>query len=308
MKKLLDYTRQDEFGKHITASSGDIGEFIANRHPGPDIADLHLDMHGGVTSDWNAKAFHLIRDEFCKDMAEANKIPYVRPAEYYIEMIKEKYSRLQVQWRKCQPKIKEDGALESWAEVEDRLKAACEITAPASRRTSRRVTVRTPTLLLHNFLTEIQRYGFRLQMLSYMLSQPGIDSKTRESLEFWVNLVEQLGKDGMSSEDSDPQEDGRSYRVKNMPWRRHEITNYMEYIDSRRNMPGFRSNSGNSPIKRRRDEFYKESDREPCVGLPKVLYDADWLGGVDENNMIMLGVSDEPFTWLSIKETRGEQR
>jgi hypothetical protein len=89
--------------------------------------------------------------------------------------------------------------------------------------------------------------------------------------------VETLGKDGMSSDESE-HEDGevQVFRLKKMPWRA-DVDHEMHIIDQQRlagasNFTPHRS----KPAKRFRNAI-QESSRPAIEGLPRALYNSSWL-------------------------------
>ena len=115
----------------------------------------------------------------------------------------------------------------------------------------------------------------------------------------WLeNLIEYLGSNGMSSEDTDISID-RKYRVKILLWRRN-MDQYLKLIDKQRYGPdsGF-APAGSKPIQRVRNLPTPPSTRAAPTGLPETLYDQRWLASTDTNyREITLSVSRENFQWL----------
>ena|SRR5215471_19946075 len=116
----------------------------------------------------------------------------------------------------------------------------------------------------------------------------------------WLrDLLLTLQRDGMSSDESDVEDNQIVYRVTVMPWRRRDVANCMELIDSQRmNSDAGFSQRGSKPGKRVRGVRNPESKRKHLNGLPRQLYDDNWW----EANHRRLGVevSEEPFEWKMI--------
>jgi hypothetical protein len=114
----------------------------------------------------------------------------------------------------------------------------------------------------------------------------------------WRLLVlEKLGADGMSSDDTSFEEGrGVVFRVRKMPWRR-EITGDLRAIEAARYANAHIFNRrGARPITRIRDTNMEASKREPVHGLPIPFYDHDWF--VNEPHAeLKYQISKEGFTW-----------
>jgi hypothetical protein len=115
----------------------------------------------------------------------------------------------------------------------------------------------------------------------------------------WLSeVLKQLGHDGMSSDDSEIEDDmDVILRVKRLPWRR-DISKELEYIDSQRILETNPfSRKGARPMKRRRGEGV--STRAAMEGLPAIFYDQQWLR---EQCLaeLELKVSNAAFQWLTL--------
>jgi hypothetical protein len=97
----------------------------------------------------------------------------------------------------------------------------------------------------------------------------------------WDNLyqvVDALGAQGMSSDESDDDETGRKvYIPRKKVWRNKEITNLLRVIDRDRNTTNCYGNTraGNPPRHRLVREG-RDSRREAPPGLPLNFYDRNW--------------------------------
>lgn len=100
--------------------------------------------------------------------------------------------------------------------------------------------------------------------------------------EVWSDLqmvVDKLQPDGMSSDESEPEERGKptTYLVRRMAWRNKQITKMLKIIDGDRNITNAYGNrrSGNPPRARVRRGGW-ETRREAPPGLPINFYDDKW--------------------------------
>ena len=114
----------------------------------------------------------------------------------------------------------------------------------------------------------------------------------------WLSkVVEQLGHDGMSSEDSEIEDRiDVVLRVHAMPWRR-EMSNELAHIDSQRvRDKTIFGRQGMKPMKRIRGEG-RVSTRNPVQGLPVAFYNRAWLNTAQ--HALEAKVKETPFTWMT---------
>ncbi len=119
----------------------------------------------------------------------------------------------------------------------------------------------------------------------------------------WLKvLVMKLGEDGMSSDESNTnQQTGLPiYQMKNMKWQR-KMTYQLDLIDKQRVFDkDIYASRGIKPVVQIRDERNGDSRRVAAVERPKKLYCATWLQKQTPQKCRKLMVSDEEFQWLSI--------
>jgi hypothetical protein len=122
-----------------------------------------------------------------------------------------------------------------------------------------------------------------------------------------LRLIKALGEDGTSSDESevDEQTGYTIYRVHKMPWRRN-IDFEVSMIDRLR----FRDkdlfpNQGSKPSPRLRSDRNQDSLRKtPPKGLPKAVYNSEWIAKQSQRDRRKLRISKEPFEWMSLRQTR----
>ena len=119
----------------------------------------------------------------------------------------------------------------------------------------------------------------------------------------WLNKVlDFFGVDGMSSEESEEENNRTVFRVKIMYWRR-DMVKYLDLIDAQRQqVPGLFSNAGSKGVDKRRGRGsgFLISERNPVKKLPLTLYDERWFESVGQQGQLMLKVSQQRFEWLQI--------
>jgi hypothetical protein len=121
----------------------------------------------------------------------------------------------------------------------------------------------------------------------------------------WLRqLMKTLGEEGTSSDESevDEQTGFTIYNVRKVPWRRN-IDFEISMIDKLRfNDKELFSNRGSKPSPRTRSNRNQNSSRMPPKGLPKAVYNSEWIA--NRRDKRKLGISKEPFEWMSLKQTQ----
>src|ERR1700722_4167495 len=80
----------------------------------------------------------------------------------------------------------------------------------------------------------LQRYNRRTHIVEYMIKlKAGNKDNDLEVWKWFTSILEYLGPDGMSSDESSMEGVETVYRVKRLPWRR-DIAGYMDIIDGQR--------------------------------------------------------------------------
>jgi hypothetical protein len=124
----------------------------------------------------------------------------------------------------------------------------------------------------------------------------------------WLEkLLERLGDDGMSSDESDTEGTESVYRVKTMLWRCERIEDYMDLIERQPYVDKevFRR-QGKSCFRRIRGQHNPTTSRKPVARLPHQLYDEEWLEEqTGRYRDSVLKVSREKFQMLDISAANG---
>lgn len=112
-----------------------------------------------------------------------------------------------------------------------------------------------------------------------------------------VKVVNWLGQEGMSSDESDVEGLEEIYRTKILYWRHSEIDHYMDILDSQRKLPnnGIFTKKGKKRTKRVRSSEAAISDRKPVKGMPVGLYDRTWFNGLKTSERTALKASTDTF-------------
>jgi hypothetical protein len=84
-----------------------------------DKANLSLDMKQGPDNDWNAAVLHVL----VKRVEIAYRLAHLpsRPREYFQDIVRKKFERARAQWRKGQPRLTENDAMETADQLSSRI-------------------------------------------------------------------------------------------------------------------------------------------------------------------------------------------
>ncbi|KAF8949603.1 hypothetical protein BDZ97DRAFT_1935152 [Flammula alnicola] len=131
------------------------------------------------------------------------------------------------------------------------------------------------------------RRNERLDTRSRITVQNGLVQKGEGKIvwDHFDTILEKLGAGGMSSDESDVDDDGqRVYWVKKMSWRRKGLTARMVWIDKDRNTTTAYNNirPGNPPRNRKRRINATETSRTAIPGLPINFYEEEWYNRLSE--------------------------
>ncbi|KAG1722108.1 uncharacterized protein EDB91DRAFT_1021654, partial [Suillus paluster] len=158
--------------------------------PGPNTQNLAFDLKNGFNTPWNAKILDILLEELKKRSVE-EEWPFRRSDAYYKAILEDRYKRMRMVWRAAQPKVTAKGCLETAEEVEERLIA--------------KRGENLKSVLLEQVI-ELKKDG---------------EDDDLPAWQWLQKLVKTLGDGGMSSEESDIENDVECVlRVKNMAWHR----------------------------------------------------------------------------------------
>lgn len=133
----------------------------------------------------------------------------------------------------------------------------------------------------------LQSFHTRLEIASRnRLTSVG---QTDKVWEFLYNVVNDLTSGGMSSDDTDKEEN--VYLVKRLEWRSKSMIYYLRTVDADYNLYNGYGNirAGNRPRPRKRHPQPNFSNRKAVPGLPRNFYDDNWYGTLTETQKIILG-------------------
>ncbi|KAJ7112189.1 hypothetical protein C8R44DRAFT_741895 [Mycena epipterygia] len=239
---------------------------------------------GYAQSRWNDLIIVKVVDAALKADGEDGDIAKGGVERDYLEaLMVDKLARYRTAWKGFQPRFNESlGRMETAREARARgvqtseqHQLSCRSTSAKSRKFEDRVNTTTATI-------EIKR-------------AEGIatDIETWERL---LEMLEHLGPQGMSSEEEDEVEvdDAKVfiYRVKLCIWREPLVVEYLRFVDAQTAL--FKKHQrGPTPASRIRNGACGSS-KAPC-GLPRSLYNRDWLKKKTPAYLKELKVSKEAF-------------
>jgi|ERR1700720_657143 len=147
----------------------------------------------------------------------------------------------------------------------------------------------------------LQRYNRRTHIVEYMIKlKAGNEDNDLEVWKWFTSILEYLGPDGMSSDESSMEGVETVYRVKRLPWR-CDIAGYMDIIDSQRHKDSdIFSAQGTKPVKRVRGTANPQSTHKAVRQLPRSFYDGDWYNGLNQNRQDEVDASDKEFLWYNV--------
>ena len=154
---------------------------------------------------------------------------------------------------------------------------------------------------------QVQLFNSRRDITNELRHEPASDQTKAWKILFW--MVESLGSQGMSSDESDP-EDRRVGRrgpktVRQREWRSDEVMELLIFIDEHKKQVGPSGGAlpGTEPRKRRRLLTAPVSDWRAIAQLPINFYRADWLNGLSEEDIKAL----EPQTAITLPKFRYDE-
>ncbi|KAG2739767.1 hypothetical protein P692DRAFT_20754691 [Suillus brevipes Sb2] len=254
------FAKDDEYMLHVTASSEAISCFTQGLGTGPDPLELHWDITTTHNSKWNQRVIDILCSQYTCTF-ETNQLATRSPQSIKSDITK-KFNQCRSSWRRAQPRVLDDGTRETMKEVGDRLVDQTNERLRVTRVLTRRAT----------------KFETCKKVTSALLSDRIATGKDDQAVWAYLqSLVETLGKDGMSSDESE-HKDGevQVFRLKKMPWRA-DVDHEMHIIDQQR-LAGAANFTprGSKPAKRFRNAI-QESSCPAIEGLPRALYNSSWL-------------------------------
>ncbi|KAF8134116.1 hypothetical protein K438DRAFT_1787353 [Mycena galopus ATCC 62051] len=300
-----------DFARHTPAAENLVQQCRSGSH-GPAANEWALDFgYGYLTSLWNKAILDRFTDSVQgahHESADGWGLPKVG-RDYIFGLFQNQLKQAQEEWKKCQPRSSDTGDLETEEET------ACRLETTQQRRLRKKASNATKTRVSHHISTmwlkpdRAQKYQRRLKCTEVLIELE--EGKDAESSRTWLHMkdmLERLGKDGMSSEEEGHRDKGTHvddvYYVKLCAWRAKPITEYLQHLDEKARELQIAGRA----TPRVRDELHGDSAAPPVAGLPEKMYDEQWLAQksdfyVEEK----LRVSQEAFELL-VRLDKGKGR
>ncbi|KAJ6472994.1 hypothetical protein C8R45DRAFT_1103593 [Mycena sanguinolenta] len=261
---------------------------------------------------WNAKILRkwaALAQE--KQNADPNRwgVPSV-DGNYMVALFRTTLTSCQAEWKRAQPlpgEAEKDTEARVVAWDKKRLDQAAWKRRKETKFKSRGAIIEK---MIHIELQKERRMEFLRSRSDDAEMEGNADTEKISNLDvcrFLQELLERLGKAGMSSEETSTHEVmigvARAYttmhKVLISPWRNEKIRKYMEWIDTAGDSLELKSTA-----RRPRVRVSVESPTEGApLKLPRSLYNEDWLAGeeeFDEDVETTLEISSEDFAILEI--------
>ena len=292
-----------------------VKRYLSGEGAGPDRNYLQFSDLSPYNNPWNrAVASELARILSLRQkgknwrLSDGRRVSAASVA-YWEDAVLEKFSRVRPGWLKtmCQDIIdpsSRDVRKESQAET-DAQRFEQEEQHRIARQRKRRSKVhiyrcdKYHTLLGQGHSQRWKRRKFICEMRNSCATGPF----DRNGWTQFLDIIETLGKAGMSSDESASDEATHRpcYRIRALFWR-HDFDAIMDKIDAERLGPesGF-SSRGSIPTPRLRQtrDLASPSHRPPTTNLPIEFYDDEWLEGRTEEYVEkVLCVSREAYQWV----------
>ena len=187
--------------------------------------------------------------------------------------------------------------------MDQRLRIAKE-----SRQATRRRNVRHDRDYRVQVLTvhRSQKFHRRKMVLDHTVNLKIADREDDLPAWKWLQyLVSTLGEGGMSSEESDSENEVESVLwVKNMEWRRG-VSSELDLVDHQWVLDtDIFAPQGSKPVKRIHASINPSSCRDAVKGLLFALYDPAWLEGLTTHETNRLAISHTDYPWMKFAVPR----
>ncbi|KJA15821.1 hypothetical protein HYPSUDRAFT_207558 [Hypholoma sublateritium FD-334 SS-4] len=287
IKNAFELEELEDWAMHVPATPEMISAFDrSDIGSGPDPGELRMDMIGKINSTWNTAVIQILLALVLAKLEEDSSwLPKVSDT-FLRTRIEERLAGARTTWRAMLPKTQEDGKKETAQQVENRVVNRKTLREAANRAGTRRCT----------------KYNARWNTVQYMVKKKSGEGGNKDDLALWqwlLQMLENLGKEGMSSDESAVEKGGApAYRVKRMPWRRSDADKNLLLIDKQRfSGNGMISKKGNKPATRITAGDPGDSRRPAPPGRFRAIYNEAWLSTLHPVDLQNLRVSEGKFVW-----------
>jgi hypothetical protein len=271
-------------------SAEDLKLFTETGSSGPDPFDLCWDFDHSASSDWNQMVISMLVCKLAGLREEEKWTTAPKMHSYWVEAITQKFNHIRTVVSKAKPCILDSLSAETNDQVAKRLVRAKEESQKKARWDSRRMLVSDRLIpVVFAMLNKIQKYKHRLQAIT-LASQVNEENGKNEDTHAWrflCGVVQTLGSDGMSSDESGVDDMEPIFFTSLVPWRR-DMGRELKIIDSSHS-PTTKGAKAAKHVK-----STNVTSRTLVKGLPPPFYNSLWL----EKNQKM--ASKDTFQWLEL--------
>ncbi|KAI6102098.1 hypothetical protein F5141DRAFT_1065614 [Pisolithus sp. B1] len=195
----------EDFLSYESPSCEVVMSFAEGIGPGPDPINLQWDFSGPVSSVWNQAVVDILLSKLHELSTEEKWTTTPRSDKYWKEAIKQKFNRVKVIWNKGRPRRLENDILETPAQVATRLMQGKTDNLRTVQKDMRRVA---------------KFHCCSITTKSFLHTEMARGTRDKEVWQWLSDIVDHLGTDGMSSEDSEEEDTQTIFQVCGVPWRR----------------------------------------------------------------------------------------
>ena len=134
-KDKFGFTRDTEFIIHEPADCDKVHSYEYEDGPGPDLKSPKFDLKRNSKSLWNSAVLDIILQNL-KDQCAEEEWPIQQSDSYIRQLLMDQYKRLRTMWKKAQPKLTDNGTVETPVETEARLIAKRQLVLKQCRQTT----------------------------------------------------------------------------------------------------------------------------------------------------------------------------
>jgi hypothetical protein len=154
----------------------------------------------------------------------------------------------------------------------------------------------------------LQKYALRLDTVTKRVNRARHDESPDLGAWEWLKtVIETLGRDGMSSDESEVEDESSypkfriEYMTKRMPWRK-DISSELQILDEER----WRDREivrrrGAKPAPRLRTRNAPKTTRLPPSNLPRAFYNDRWYARLTREEKRDLTTSTTKFEWMTVR-------
>ncbi|KAI6135240.1 hypothetical protein EDD17DRAFT_1771942 [Pisolithus thermaeus] len=246
---VFSVTGDGDFLSYELLSCEVITSFTEGSGLGPDPINLQWDFSSLVSLLWNKAIIDILLNKLHALCMEENWSTMSRSDKYWREAIKQKFNWIKVIWNKGSPWRLDNNILETPTKVATRLMQGKIDDLKTAQKDMQRVAVSLFLVLVSSALQGMQKFWHcSITTKSFLCAELAWGTKDKDVWQWLSKVVDHLGNDGMSLEDSEEEDMQTIFRVHGMPWR-CDIDKELQFIDSKHKDLAISSSRGAKPVK-----------------------------------------------------------